>query len=233
MRFALKHVLTLNEGLYSLYNLREQVNIERVIEQLHEKFAITDLGAHAVSGITNKALNTRIEEPYTNKEIFLRRALWDTTKDTLLFNFDVKPTFTSRTPAVMTTKGNRGARVFYNYTILLQYTNVSKFLGSPKQYALKVQAKIVAMKNLIFHGECRIHSNDPSFYYQGMWEDLAKVGATIYKFPGPNGQGIWRARHSASGGLAVPEIRITKHIAHVIQEIGDWVKDAVQYLEIK
>jgi hypothetical protein len=222
MKSALKRIGILREGIQSL------------AIKLEEKFAIQDLGTHAVSGITDDALDTRLGEPYTNKEILLRSTVWDTRNDTLLLRFMAKPTYTNKTPFVITNRGNKGARVFYNYEVMLQYVNVSKFLGTMDVYAkLKVKDKIAKMKDLIWKDECRVHSNDPSFYYQGMWEDLAKVDGTIYKFPGPTGTGLWRTRHNASGGLSVPEIRITKHIAQIIQEINDWIVDAVNGLQLK
>lgn len=92
-----------------------------------------------------------------------------------------------------------------------------------------------ALRDAIHNCDVKFYSDDPSFYWQGVFEDLDKKNMSIYKFPGPNngnGNGVWRDRHALSGGLQDPYIRLTKHLAQVVNEIDSYIKEIAQNLYI-
>jgi len=106
------------------------------------------------------------------------------------------------------------------------FFNPEKLKATPYSKIEKVIYKIIQNCDIKFY------SNDPSFYYQGVWEDLAKENMSIYRFIGPAGKGIWHNRHAESGGLMNSNIHVTKHIAQACFEINNFVPDIVKNLKV-
>ena len=76
----------------------------------------------------------------------------------------------------------------------------------------------------IFHNcDVKFYSDDPSWYFQGGFEDGAKAGISIYKFPGEPGDGTWHNRHVQSGGLYNSNIHLTKHMAQIVEQIDAFI----------
>lgn len=193
------------------------------LQFLRERFSLNDLENHAISNITQRHLTTRLTDPEMNSGIRVIEAQWEPSNDTYTVFFEIEPS--KGTPAkVLTTTAREYQGTFYN--TVFQFQNASKWLGDPAEFQQKpVDQQVKDIENLIWSAEAKLYSNDPSFYYQGMWEDLATVGGSVFPFPGPRGSGVWRARHAQSGGLANPMIRITKHMGQVIGNIGKMIPE--------
>ena len=67
--------------------------------------------------------------------------------------------------------------------------------------------------------DCKMSSTDPSWKWQGMFEDMAKMDMSIFRYNLPKGKNIWHDRHAGVGGLRNPSIRVTKHMDIVITDI--------------
>lgn len=188
-----------------------------------ERFSLNDLERQAVSNLTQKHLTARLTDPEMNSGIRVIEAQWEPGKDTFTVFFEMEPSKGTPTQ-VITTTGRPYQGTFYN--TVFQFQNVHAWLGTPEEFQQKTSTEqISVLDNMIWKAEAKLYSNDPSFYYQGMWEDLASVGGAAFSFPGPKGDGVWRARHAQSGGLANSMIRITKHMGQVIGNIDKMVSE--------
>ncbi len=103
---------------------------------------------------------------------------------------------------------NSGTKKYKEEIKLFDTDSYLEKLFNEKSWA--EQKKI--MKEMFQKCDIQVHSDDPSFYWQGFWEDLAKNDLAVYPFKGKKGSGSWSNRHYVSGGLKDAEIRITKHL---------------------
>lgn len=118
------------------------------------------------------------------------------------------------------------------YTLALRFYGVKNYLT--KNVLSSGYSEIEkALKEIVHSCDVKFYSDDPSFFFQGCFEDLDKEDLSIYKFPGPDGKGIWRGRHYSSGGVSNPNIHLTKHLAQVCLEIDEFIRPMAQMLEIK
>lgn len=126
------------------------------------------------------------------------------------------------------------------YVVIMRFYKVSSVLGFfNKGFFRPEKLKKTSFKKvedviyeIIQRCEIRFYSNDPSFYYQGVWEDLERENMAIYRFIGPKGKGIWHDKHVQSGGLRNPNIHVTKHIGQACFEINNFVPDIARNLKI-
>jgi hypothetical protein len=209
-------------GIRNLIYCMEGYSLE-TIQFLRERFSLNDLENRAISNITQKHLTMRLTDPELRSGIRVIEAQWEPANDTYTVFFEMEPS--GGTPAkVLTTSAREYQGTFYN--TVFQFQGPSKWLGTPAEFQQKTaEQQIAAIEEMIMSAEAKLYSNDPSFYYQGMWEDLATVGGAMFPFPGPKGDGVWRARHAQAGGLANPMIRITKHMGQVIGNIGKLISE--------
>ena len=214
----------------TIENLVLALNSELPILKFLEQFTLSDLSTNAVSNLTDYQLELRLTDPDYFSTIKVIESQWDTHDDTFTVFFNITPTKGSTT-TVLTPSAKEYPGSFYN--VAFQFQAASQYLGSAEEFNSKSKSDQLAMlKLLVWKSAAKLHSNDPSFYYQGMWEDLYKLDGTIYKFPGPKGEGVWRKRHAMSGGLAIPEIRITKHMAQVINQIDSLLAEVRDSLRV-
>lgn len=121
------------------------------------------------------------------------------------------------------------------YTVVIRFKNPKSQLGQWNESNItqlmhsEVQ-KI--LKNVVHNCDALFYSDDASFYWQGVWEDLAAEGLSIFKFTGEKGKGQWRDIHNSSGGLTNPKIRLTKHIAQIIRDIDLYIPKLEQMLQV-
>lgn len=209
-------------GIRNFVYYMEGYSVE-TLQFLRERFSLNDLETNALSNITQKHLDMRLTDPEQSSGIRVIEAQWEPDNDTYTIFFEMEPS--KGTPAkVVTTTGRDYQGTFYN--TVFQFQNVSKYIGTPEEFQRKsAPEQVKDIKNMVWSAEAKLYSNDPSFYYQGMWEDLATVGGAAFPFPGPKGDGIWRQRHAQSGGLANPMVRITKHMGQVIGNINALISD--------
>lgn len=189
------------------------------------------------SHLTQKHYDIRMKENY----YYTLRKILSVQDKSLRFYFDVSPTFS---------KGSRSSRVGHLkptkvYNVQIQFDKAFKYLPEfIKDDVKKENGEEIRLRDLYLldrpsvekfwqkvQDKCdmRFYSDDPSFYWQGCWEDLSNQRAAIKPFKGKHGDGTWRARHAASGGLVNPKIRITKHITQIIWDLDDYRKKIIDY----
>ena len=117
------------------------------------------------------------------------------------------------------------------YDVVFRWYDVDKyFTEDPKKVRYSVVEKM--LRNVIYKCDIKLYSSDPSFSMQGCWEGLDANDMSIYKFPGPKGQGVWDSKHMASGGLNNRNIHLTKHIAQIASTIEQYVPKLAQKLDV-
>ena len=200
------------------------------------KFLELNLGQFTdggVSNLTKKWLDLRNKEGET--EITLNNALYHKggiigkNQDFLELTFFAKSTYggESFVAAVDTPQAPNGY-----YVLVLRFYDAKQFLTADTLQ--KGYKDLEASIAKVLHScEVRLYSDDPSWFYQGGWEAADKKDASIFKFTGPKGTGVWDARHQASGGLSNPPIHITKHLAQVMMTIDSYIPQIAQNLQVK
>lgn len=78
---------------------------------------------------------------------------------------------------------------------------------------VEVSKKAGIIRKIFKGATAKVHSNDMSFYWQGTWENAARLGYSIFPFTGHPGKGKWSVHHRGES----PAIYITKHILEVMQ----------------
>jgi hypothetical protein len=199
---------------------------ESLFQERQGSFTIADFLDSAVSNLNKKWYKDRKDNSGSDSD--LTNITWNHRKDEIRMNFRTKPTY-DKTVQVFSINGNpkNGA----NYKIVVQMIGVNKHLGTREEYQEFSQSEQQELVELaIKEAEVRVWANDPSFYFQGAWENLADIGASVYNFPGPNGKDVWNNRHFASGGLDFKRMHLTKHIYEVFQKISDFVPEIARKL---
>lgn len=180
------------------------------------------------SNLTKKHYEIRLTKDYTYG---LKKILSVKNKDLRLY-FIAKPTFTDGKKS--SREGN--LRPTNEYDIQIQFCKADKFAD---EYGVELNELHLLEKNelkafwkkAMDNCDLRFYSNDPSFYWQGFWEDLSNQRSAIKPFKGKRGTGRWRDIHQASGNLLNGKLRVTKHIAQILIDLDDvYEKRIVDYL---
>ena len=201
------------------------------LEALQEAFTLPDYKANAESPLNKKFFKIRQKEGNTGS--YLTNVIWNNNNDTVTIQFKTKPTYIGRknnpyfkgvqkrvqvlTPTVV-------EKTSRYYKIYVQFVGVKEYLGTRKtfqSFSPKEQGQLIL--NMIEHCPAKLWENDMSFYWQGAFEDLAQVDASIYPFVGTPGKGIWNARHGS-------DIHLTKHFVEVLQIIKPNYQDIAKML---
>lgn len=192
--------------------------------ELFLEATIDSLRTTAVSGLTQKHLDTRYQNDFN---IDLGYANYFKNQDFLELIFFANSTFgaTDFISATSLPQGKNG-----QYTLCLRFYKVGQFLKDEANMGYSQLES--ALKQCIHKCDVKFYSDDPSWFFQGAWEDCDKEGLSIYKFPGPNGKGIWRQKHQLSGGMT-GDAHLTKHLTQVVDTIDDYIREISQKLNIK
>jgi len=177
-----------------------------------EKFALADLDANAISDLTFKYLFDREHGDGKNViRLFGIRIFYNR----LYIQYRSYPTYTKSNIRILP----NGSEIKTNYyDTLFEVEDVLGHLGDKETFmSFTVGQRLALLRDFLENGQTRVFCNCGAFYYQGMWEDMAQTDSVVFPFPGPEGRGIWRARHAK--GLKIPEVRICKHIAAAIHYI--------------
>lgn len=181
------------------------------------EITLPTLISSAVSGITDNALKHRYEHNY---DYSVQEAFLSTVNNLLDISFLVHSTYDNGS-SIYTGITNP---VPGKYQIYMRFEGVNAIPGVKDFLQKSIQEKTQIISQIMDTCDVYLYSDDPSFYYQGMWEDLDKQGIALFKFTGPSGKGVWTQRHVASGGLSNPEIRVTKHIAQLMREYKNYAQ---------
>jgi hypothetical protein len=102
------------------------------------------------------------------------------------------------------------------YKIEIMLEDANKYLGNRKEFlALTNKEQVARFRKLTQKTTIKIHSNDPSFIWQGVWERAIKGNYNIKPLPSKNkfGKDIWKERHGNQDQF------LTKHLMEAIQTI--------------
>lgn len=185
-----------------------------------------------VSNITDKYLNLRFE-PEARSNIELIQSNYHTGSDYLELVFYADATYTNDTQntTIQPVINRFGRTPNGKYLIIVKFLKVKRWLKDYQNLMETNRNRMLQyMKSLIHSCDAQFYSDDPSFYWQGVFEDLSQENMSIYKFNGTKGNGIWQNIHYQSGGLTKPTIRVTKHIAQIIMFIDDYIPDICDYM---
>ena len=193
------------------------------MESISEK-TISDLykAGSLVSGITQKALAKRLNSG--NSDIELESATINIKKKFIELIFYVAST--SGDSAFIAATNLKQPKNGY-YTVAVRFYDTDKYITGNYQ-SLPVGTQSQLLQQVFNFCDVRFYSDDPSYYYQGIWEDNEKENLAIYKFPGEAGSGVWHARHAQSGGTSDVNSRLTKHIAQVVQELDSMIPEIIK-----
>ena len=214
-----KYTAQLTEGLLGVFMQMNETDTH-TRQFLREALSLRSLGRSAISNLTASHLDQRMNDPEANSHVELIEAKWKVHDNEVVVFFYCSPTYGGQkvlTPSAAPYQGS-----FYN--VVFQFEGVETFLGSIDEFSKKNESdREKAIEDMMWNCPVKVYSNDPSFYYQGNWEDLAKVDGVVFDFPGPTGTGYWHNRHASAGGLANPNIRITKHMAQIVEHLRSFV----------
>ena len=151
--------------------------------------------------------------------------------DDLIFEFVVYPTYGKGYEMVdiINLDGSVSKSRYYN--VFICFVGIKKaLLRKYVKYSRNEKLKFWAWA---FHhwNDVRVHSNDPSFFYQGAWFRLDRKNISLYKFPsGYTDNGIWGSRHGKP-------LYITKHLMNVLDvfkfNLVEYVRDVDNLLSGK
>lgn len=188
--------------------------------------------ANGISNLTQKHYDIRLKNNYTYN--FSYAVSVNGTDLRLIFN--VIPTFRDGQPVPNST----GEKEVYNqYKVEIQFVNASNIGGEDldELQFLNINAIRTFLKSIFDNCDIKLYSDDPSFYWQGFWEDLDSIGASIYPFKGVHGTGKWRGIHSTWKNkqyndklLKNNRLRMTKHITQIILNLDNYIQIIANYL---
>jgi len=222
-----KYTARLAFGLQGLLLQRE--GVEPHIQQFfQEALTLKSLDAGGISNLTAMHLDRRLTDPEANSHIELIEAKWKVDDNEVVIYFYASPTYGGST--VMTPSGRPYQGSFYN--VVFQFIGVETYLGTIEDFTASDERERERLfTDMMWSCPVKVYSNDPSFYYQASWEDLAKVDGVVFDFPGPTGTGYWHNKHVASGGLSNPNIHITKHMAAIIEDMNYYIPTITKALK--
>ena len=188
------------------------------LEHLTE-ILMSQINPHGISNLTQDHYDRRIEEGRSGSKLVSAHL---DHPHLLELGFEVESSYGGKSQVSLGGQDIGGHDD--HYTCYFQFRDLGKVMG-PDFHSLGKNVQKQVLKKVIDQCDVQVHCNCPSYYWQGMNEDMASVGGDIAKFRGTKGTGIWRGRHQASGGLANPKIRVCKHLFQISAEISYWIKD--------
>lgn len=200
-------------------------------------FTIQDFLTNGTSDRNRFFLNQRKSEG--NSGAKLTSLSFNKRKHTLRLQYKVTPTFDS-TVGVTTNTWNAGSKGDYtdplyaktarSYKVVVLFDNVEEHVGTlPEFLALSEVDQVEFIVALVNDCPVRVHSNDKSFYFQGVWENGDELGYAVHPFPGVRGEGEWSMRHVGED----PGIYTTKHIVEVFETVRLDVAEIVKRINSK
>ncbi len=161
---------------------------------------------------------------------FLEESWWDVDKDAVFVKYRINPTFEKKVKVV-----DLDAKVTTDdhYEILFMFEEAEKHLGDIEEFfgVLTKKEQVELFRTMVKEGTLKVHSNDMSWLFQGVWENASALGFSIYPFTGVKGKSIWSNKHVGEDIPAQPYV--TKHIIEAIKTIPFRVSQIVKALRDK
>ncbi len=190
-----------------------------------DEYSLKDITQNGISDLTAKHLGVRYGEDYTWR---IEYAMVAVPADFMEVKILIFPTFSEGQPVDF---GRTFRHTSGRYSVILRFYHVSQFCDFKNFEKMTPQEQAQALTQILESAECRVHSDDPSFFYQGCWEDLSKIHMNIYQFPAAYaGKGIWTRKHAVRNGQPLSPtdpryyFHVTKHIAQIAKDRADLVQ---------
>ena len=198
---------------------------EDLLEILYE-YTISDLRSNAPNPHEKKFLKTRQKKGEQGS--FLVGLSWnDRNKravgkerytSTLTLTFKIQPTYKD-SQGNYTKKGNQtGTKK--NYQIKLQFQAINDWVESRQAFLEFTKGEQVEfIRGIIKGADIKIWSNDPSWLYQGHYENAVELDYSLYEWPGniPRAKGRWAM--IKTGSTTTPYFSLSKHMIEVLTVI--------------
>lgn len=172
-----------------------------------EEITIKDLQKNAVSNITKKSYDKRV----TSQNNFVSLESVSFVQNDLRLTFSVESS--EGDGNFIDNKYTKPPAGFY--TVMIQFIDSNKYLTN----TINNESAQKALDQIFLNCDVKLFSDDPSFYWQGFWESLDDLDMAIFPFTGKPGDGQWTERHNNSGNLLIGNIRVTKHIKQILDEL--------------
>lgn len=198
-------------------------------------YTIDDFLNYGVSGRNMDFLMDREMNGRSGSE--LTSLTFNKRKNTLLLGYKVVPTYDSKVGITVKNfdAGSAGSYVPYartgrNYKVNVLFSNIDYHVGSKEEFLeLEYEDQVAFIRDMIRTCPVQVHSNDKSFYFQGVWENGSKLGFSIYPFMGTMGTGEWSYAHKGD----YPEYYLTKHLVEVLNRIQNYPEEIVDKIRNK
>jgi len=177
----------------------------------------------ATSNLTQKHKDIRYEN---NSKIKFSKAFINNERNYLQLEFLADSTFGGVSSAPR--RKRQKTQLPTQYTLAIRFKGIKGFLP-PNWERTNPKEKVKVLKNITDNCDVKFYSSGSDFFFQGAWEELDKRDLSIYQFPGPRGDGIWKGRHEASGGVS-NGVYLTKHLSQLIDELDKFLPLAADSL---
>jgi hypothetical protein len=151
------------------------------------------------------------DREYNDSTYMVRNAVITKSKNYLDVIFMVNPTYGDGQPEAGVT--DKVKSINNRYLILVRFYDINKWITNYDQYKLALRPDQEQMIfNILQNASLKIFSDDPSFYWQGMWKDADDQGFALFRMDPrlkAKDTGYWKAK---SGYMP---IRVTKHIGQI------------------
>jgi len=198
--------------------------ISEDMELLFENLPIKNFNKLIPSHINKKYFKQRKDSGDVGS--FLKKVDWNNKLGTLKLTYSVVATPTLPIKNIAKTGRITGAK---KYKTEVQFGDVEQYLGKRKDFLkLSKGEQIKKMRMLSKNGSIKLHSNDMSWIYQGVWRRAQDNDYNIYPLPKNrmDDTGYWKGKHGK-------EIYATKHIMEVIGTIPFTVDTISQMIRKK
>lgn len=215
-----KYYSKYKEGIYSdsdsMVKLTEETEIViQDIVKLEDSIKLTEftLPEWMRSGLSYRNKYFNQERQKANYKVELFRSTYNLSTNNIMLWFRVTPTYAGGKDYVNTVDTAGHKRQEKYYTNRVAFLDVGSILKEPQEWALlSAKDKVDLVNDIITGSEVKIHSNDPSYFYQGSWFRVDKLGSALVPFPKEFGdRGIWAKKHGNQG------IYLTKHFIDIFK----------------
>ena len=236
--------------------IEDEEDFETEVSYLYEKnLTLINLIDKSVMGNVASNLNKfhyKVRSKVGNAGSFLKAAVYSEAKDALLITFKVNPTWSNKAknkkaaeagvkvmpknqiPKITSGEGtpHLDSKFSKHYTVYLYFGMISSVLSEKEMKDFleptKGSQRMGALKKIVKQCPIKVHSNDMSFYWQGVWENLDEFGFSLFPFNGTHGKGVWSRRHKGES----PAIYLTKHLLEVLGVLPFWYNTLNRILRI-
>jgi hypothetical protein len=191
-----------------------------------QELLMSDINPKGISNLTQKHYDKRISEGNTGIKV---ASVHLSFPKLLEIGFEVESSYDDDNQVSASGQWIGGHDP--HYMSYMSFEDVDQCM-SPDFMKLPRQIQIQQLEAVFNQCKIRVYCNCPAFYWQGHSEDIAKRGGLMMKYMGAKGNGIWRNRHVASGGLAHGLVRVCKHLYQCTEEIDGMIVQIIAKMSV-